>query len=318
MDEQDAIEGSSARLAKAAARWTDGADHATTAIADLEFYRRDSASDCTACVVEPSVALVVQGAKSMSLGEEIYRYDPRRFLITSLDLPATMQVLEASRERPYLGVVLKLDLRVVGELLLRAPVKLARENGTARGMALGHVTPALLDAFVRLVALLDEPESIAVLAPMIQREICWRVLMSEQGARLRQMVSAGSQTHRIAHAIEWMKLHYSEPLRVEALAQRAQMSPSTFHHHFRELTALSPLQYQKRLRLTEARRIMLGEHVDAASAAYRTGYESPSQFSREYSRLFGAPPRQDIEAQRQLATVSARSSKRASHHTQAL
>jgi len=291
------------RLAQAVARRTRGVEQAATAIEALNFYRREAPTSCTVAVVEPSVALVVQGAKCMTLGDETYRYDPQRFLITSLDLPATMQVLEASRERPYLGMALKLDLRALGELMLQCAPSPSRDQNVGRGMMLGQTTKPLLDAFLRLVSLLDDPASIPVMAPLIQREICYRVLTSEQGARLRQIVSAGSQSHRIARAVEWLKTHCDQPLRVEDLAASAQMSTSTFHHHFRQLTAMSPVQYQKSLRLTEARRLMLAEDLDAATAAFRVGYESPSQFSREYARLFGAPPRRDIEALRQAGDV---------------
>nr|WP_235840096.1 AraC family transcriptional regulator [Derxia lacustris] len=298
----DPIAELSAPLARAVARRTEGAIEAATAIPGLNFYRRETPTESCACVVEPCVALVVQGAKRMSLGHDHYHYDPSRFLVTSLDLPATMQVLSASPERPYLGLALRLDLRVMSELLLHARAGLARDDvATERGMVVGQTTPALFDAFTRLLALLDEPASIPVLAPMIQREIYWRVLTSEQGARLRQIVSVGSQGHRVAHAIEWLKTHYAEPLRVEALAERSQMSLSTFHHHFRQLTAMSPIQFQKWLRLTAARHSMLAEDLDAATAAYRVGYESASQFSREYARLFGAPPRRDVETLRQQA-----------------
>jgi AraC-like DNA-binding protein len=158
----------------------------------------------------------------------------------------------------------------------------------------GEGTLPLFEAFYRLVALLDEPDDIPILAPLVQREILYRLVMSDQGARLRQIASVGSPSHQAAWAISWLKAHFAEPLRIDDLASRLQMSPSAFHHHFRSLTAMSPLQYQKWLRLSEARRLMLGEHLDATTAAFRVGYESPSQFSREYRRLFGAPPSRDI------------------------
>ncbi|MBC3766347.1 AraC family transcriptional regulator [Neptunicella marina] len=265
-----------------------------TDISGLEFYRQDTPTECSTCVVEPSIALVVQGRKSMMLGEHTFTYDPTRFLITSLDLPARMQVLTASSQKPYLGVVLKLDLAVLSELILQLPLKKS-VSGTESGMMLGHSSVELYDAFSRLISLLDEPESLPVLAPVIKREIFWRVLLSEQGQRLRHIVADGSQGLRFVRSVEWLKNHFSEPLRVEALAELATMSKSTFHHHFRQLTSMSPLQYQKRLRLMEARRLMLSESLDASAAAYRVGYESPSQFSREYSRLFGNSPRRDID-----------------------
>lgn len=298
-DEKQRIDAINKTLAKSIGRLCGDNAMQTSAIEGLEFYRQTAPADsCSLCVVEPSIALVVQGAKSMTLGDEEFRYDPYRFLITSLDLPARMQVLKADNHQPYLGLVLKFDLAMVGELIAQAPLLKDASALNDKGMILGHTSPELLGACLRLVELLDEPESISVLAPLIKREIFWRVLISEQGARLRQVVSIGSQGLRVSRAIEWLKEHYDRALSVESLADMAQMSKSTFHHHFRQLTAMSPLQYQKRLRLLEARRLMLGEDQDASRAAYQVGYESPSQFSREYSRLFGASPKRDIEQQR--------------------
>ncbi|GGF66483.1 AraC family transcriptional regulator [Alteromonas lipolytica] len=286
------------RLAAMISSKTEGKAMLDTTIEGLSFYRQTAAAtSCSLCVVEPGIAMVVQGVKSMTLGDETFQYDPHRFLITSLDLPARMQVLEANKENPYLGLVLKFDLAVMSELILQAPLLKGSDSSSDKGMVLGQTTPELYNACERLVSLLDEPESIPVLAPLIKREIFWRVLTSEQGARLRQVVSAGSQGLRVARSIEWLKANYDKTHSVESLADMAQMSKSTFHHHFRQLTSMSPLQYQKRLRLMEARRLMLGEDLDASTAAYRVGYESPSQFSREYSRLFGASPKRDIENQ---------------------
>ncbi|MDH1470068.1 AraC family transcriptional regulator [Shewanella sp. GD03713] len=282
-------------LADNVAKRTLGVEWASSEVEGLEFYRQNAPTSNSVCIVEPSIAVVVQGTKSMTLGEQVLVYDPSRFLITSLELPATMQVLEASAEKPYLGVVLKLDLAVMSDLMLQTPLARQKDTVTDQGMILGHSTPSLLNAFSRLVALLDEPESIPVLAPMIKREIYWRVLISEQGARLRQIVSAGSHGLRIAHSIEWLKVNFAQHFSIDDLADMTRMSKSTFHHHFRQLTSMSPLQYQKRLRLMEARRLMLSESIDAAAAAYRVGYESPSQFSREYSRLFGNSPKRDVD-----------------------
>lgn len=293
----DQIAQISAELAADVAHWIkSGSTQMDTAIEGLSFYRQDAPTVRSVQLVEPSIALVVQGSKCMMLDDETFRYDPSRFLITSLDLPAKMQVLEASSEEPYLGVVVKLDLATMSGFLAHAPYFNASEQASGRGMATSPATPELYDALRRLVALLNDPDSIPVLAPLIKREIYWRVLTSEQGARLRRIISVGSQGLRIARSIEWLKQTYDQPLSVDKLAERAQMSRSTYHHHFRDLTSMSPLQYQKKLRLTEARRLMLWESLDAAAAAYRVGYESPSQFSREYARLFGAPPKRDIEA----------------------
>lgn len=296
-------------LANIVARWTAGHEQpVTTAIPALVLYRREAPTEPGSCMVEPSVALIVQGAKRVLLGEETYVYDACRFLITSLDLPAVAQVMQASRERPYLSLGLKLDLRTIAELMVDSSLPPPSEQPGCRGMVVGQATQPLLDAFQRLAGLLDQPNDIPVLAPLIQREIVYRLLMSDQGARLRQIASAGSQSHRIARAIEWLKSHYAQALRIDELAAYVQMSASTFHHHFRALTAMSPLQFQKWLRLHEARRLMLAEQLDASTAAFRVGYESPSQFSREYSRLFGAPPLRDISSQRQTAIGSRASS----------
>jgi AraC-like DNA-binding protein len=256
----------------------------------------------------PSVALVVQGAKRALLGEESYAYGIQYFLITSLELPAMVQVIEASPSEPYLGVTLKLDLGVMAELMAQGKLPAPQELSSGRGMVLGETTVPLLDAFQRLLGLLDDPDAVAVLAPLIQQEIYCRLLLSDQGARLWQIASVGSQSNRVSRAIDWLKSHYVEPLRIDDLAAKVQMSPSTFHHHFRLLTTMSPLQFQKWLRLNEARRLMLSDHIDASTAAFQVGYESTSQFSREYSRMFGAPPRRDIDALRRLPNTPITSS----------
>jgi AraC-like DNA-binding protein len=255
-------------------------------------------------VYEPSLCIVAQGAKEVLLAGEAYRYDPAHSLLVSVDLPVSARVIEASTARPCLMVRISLDPAVVGELLadhLVAPPL----DPPARGLAVSPVEPPLLDAVGRLVALLDYAQDVGPLAPLALREITYRVLTGPQGSRLRQIASAGAPAQRIARAIFWLKEHFADPLRVEALARHVRMSPSAFHLHFKGVTAMSPLQYQKRLRLQEARRLMLGEGLDAAEAAYRVGYESPSQFSREYRRMFGAPPRRDVAA----LTVEAQSAK---------
>lgn len=275
-------------------------------IPGLGFYRREQPAAPVVCMVEPSIVLVVQGKKQLWVGGEGYPYDTSRFLVTSLDIPANSEVLAASVEQPCLGLTFKLDLRMLAELIAQGDLPPTRERAMMKGVGIGSVTGGMLAAFARLVALLDEPEAIAVLAPLIQREIHYRLLQSDQAGRLRQICSVDGQGYRIAKAIDWLKLNFDSPLRVEELAARVQMSAATFHHHFRQLTSMSPLQYQKWLRLNEARRLMLNEHQDVSSAAFKVGYESPSQFSREYSRLFGVPPRRDIAALRGRAAVTDR------------
>ncbi len=283
-----------AALAGMIAKWATHTGDFATPIDNLSFFRRDSVSHPSVCMVEPSVVLVAQGAKQMWIGSVAYPYDTSRFLITSLDLPAISAVTEASRARPCLGLALRLNPHMLADLIAQGGQTAQRERTAGSSAGLGSATPAILAPFVRLLTLLAEPDAIPVLAPLIEREIHYRLLQSDQTARLRQIVSVDTQGYRIAKAIDWLKIHYAQPLRVEELAARAQMSVSTFHHHFRQLTSMSPLQYQKWLRLNEAKRLMLNEHRDVASSAFQVGYESASQFSREYSRLFGAPPKRDI------------------------
>lgn len=284
------------------ARLTEHGELHTTAISGLSLYRRDEPTEPISGMYEPSICMVVQGAKRVTLGDETYVYDAEHYLITSVHLPTLVQVLEASPERPYLGLRLSFDQREISQLMADSHLPPPRTQQSSRGMATSEVTQPLLSAVHRLVGLLDNEQDIPILAPLIQREIIYRLLVGELGPRLRQIAAAGSQSQQIAGAIQWIKGNFSAPLRVDELAAQTGMSTSTFHHHFRAMTALSPLQYQKRLRLQEARRLMLAEHMDAANAAFQVGYESPSQFSREYSRLFGAPPLRDITQLRQQAS----------------
>ncbi len=239
----------------------------------------------------------------MQLGDDSYVYDAHNFLLTSVDLPTFVQVIKASKEKPYLGLVLNIDQREISQLMVDSNLPPPRPQQSSRGMATGEVTLQLITAFQRLIELLDEPKDIPILAPIIKREIFYRLLIGDQGARLRQIAAAGSQSNQIARAIDWLKGNFTKPLRIDDLAALVNMSTSTFHHHFRQVTAMSPLQYQKWLRLNEARRLMLAREQDATTAAFQVGYESPSQFSREYSRMFGAPPLRDVANLRQMATV---------------
>ena len=297
----DGVDGAVEVLRRSIARWTEQGEMHTTAIPGLSLFRRNEPTEPISGMYEPSVCLVAQGAKRVLLGDDTYVYDAHRYLITSVHLPTIVQIIGASPEEPYLGLRLKFDLREVAQLMVDSNLPQPRAQQSSRGMATGEVTQPLLNAFLRLIDLLAYEKDIPILAPVIQREIIYRLLVGDQGARLRQIVSAGSQSQQIARAIEWLKSNFTEPLSIDDLAEKASMSNSTFHHHFRSLTALSPLQYQKQLRLQEARRLMLAERMDAANAAFQVGYESPSQFSREYSRLFGAPPLRDITNLRQMA-----------------
>jgi len=288
-------------LKKSIARWTDKGGLIETAIPGLSLYRLDEPTPPTSIMYEPRICMVAQGAKRVLLGDDTYVYDEHHLLIASVDLPTVVQIIKASRKKPYLGLVLKLDQREISQLMVDSNLPLPRPQQSSRGMATCEVTLPLLNAFQRLIDLLAEPKDIPILAPIIQREIVYRLLVGDQGSHLRQIASAGSQSQQIARAIDWLKDNFTQPLRIDDLATQVNMSTSTFHHHFRALTAMSWLQYQKWLRLYEARRLMLTEHQDAATAAFQVGYESPSQFSREYKRLFGAPPLRDITKLRQMS-----------------
>jgi len=290
-------------LGKSIARWTDKGDRVETAIPGLVLARRREPTQPLSLMYEPSICVIAQGAKRVQLGSDAYVYDAKRYLISSVGLPTFVQVIKASLRKPYLGLVFKIDQRGILQLMVDSDLPPPRPQQSSRGIATGEMTMPLLAAFQRLVDLLDEPTDIPVLAPMIEREIYYRLLAGDQGDRLRQMASAGSQSNRIALAIDWLKRHFSQPLRIDTLAAQANMSASTFHHHFRQVTAMSPLQYQKWLRLNEARRLMLTGDHNTATAAFKVGYESPSQFSREYSRLFGEPPVRDISKLRRLANI---------------
>jgi AraC-like DNA-binding protein len=273
-----------------------------TAVSGLFLKRAVRTHERMPWIYEPALCLIAQGSKRVTLGDEVFVYDRATYLVASVDLPVTAEVVEATPDRPYLCMLLRFDPKEVAALLVDAELPPAA-GAPSRGMYAAKTTAEMAHAMLRLLRLLDTPEDIPNLAPLAQREILYRLLKSEEGWRLRQMASVHSHARRIAKALEWLKLHYAEPLRVEDLASEASMSVSSFHEHFKSVTAMSPLQYRKRLRLQEARRLLLAESIDAATAAHRMGYESPSQFSREYSRLFGAPPSRDIERLRATLVV---------------
>jgi len=264
-----------------------------TPIPRLSLIRSAQPTEPLHALHEPALCVIAQGRKQVMLGERIYRYDPAQYLVVSVDLPVIGQVLEASLEQPYLCFRLDLDPVAIGALLLETGPIAGQPAAPGSGLTLNLVTPALLDAVIRLIGLLAVPGDIAVLAPLAEREILYRLMTGEQAARLRQIAVAESKLQQVNRAIGWIKRNYRKSFSVEAVADEARMSPSALHQHFKAVTAMSPLQYQKQLRLQEARRLILGNTLDAASAGFRVGYESPSQFSREYSRLFGAPPLRD-------------------------
>jgi AraC-like DNA-binding protein len=260
-------------------------------------------------VYEPTLCLIVQGRKQAVLGAVTYAYDVDTYLVASVDLPVTGTVVEASAARPYLCLRLNLDMAALGELALRCPGD-GPEHGRADadepgpGLATGAVTPALLDAAARLAALLDTPGDIAALAPLFTREILYRLLTGPDSRAIRQMARADSRMNGIARAIVWLRGHYAQACRIEEMAEVARMSRSAFHAHFKAVTALSPLAFRTQLRMHEARRLMVAEGLDAAGAGYRVGYESPSQFSRDYARIFGTPPARDAGRLRGMAPAA--------------
>lgn len=276
-----------------------------TAISALRLYRRSSPTACVSAAYEPSLVVFLQGRKRINVGKTAYDCDGSNFLLTSVDLPVVSQVTAATVKAPLLGLILKLEMPLVREILSQQEFHLHEESGDARGMAVGVTSVELLDACLRLVDLLDAPDDIPFLASLIQREIIYRLLRSPQGKHLRAIATLGEQSHRTSKVVEWLRANYDKPLRVEELATTARMGVSTLHHQFRTLTAMSPLQYQKHLRLHVARERMLNDGLDAASAAFEVGYESASQFSREYSRFFGQPPMRDIKARLLAGTVAA-------------
>ncbi len=269
-----------------------------TEIPGLRLYRRSAPTACASAAYEPSLVVFVQGRKRINVGKTTYVTDGSNFLLTSIDLPVISQVISATEKEPILGLLLRLEMPAVREILSQQEFHLREESADARGMAVGVTSIELLDACSRLVDLLDTPQDIPFLSTLIQREIIYRLLRSPQGKHLRAIATLGEQSHRTAKAVEWLRVNYARPLRVEELATMARMGVSTLHHQFRSLTAMSPLQYQKQLRLHVARERMLNNGLDAASAAFEVGYESASQFNREYSRFFGQPPMRDIKARR--------------------
>lgn len=270
-----------------------------TPIPGLNFFRLSSPSAPACSVVKSVFAVIAQGAKRVVLADEAYEYDSRHYLVTSVGLPLLAQVTEASPETPYLGLGLELDPLKISELMNKLPPAQPSPAGSSRGLAVSRVTPSIGDAVLRLARLVETPADVPVLAPLVEQELLYFLLTGEQGSRLCEVAVKGSLGHRVSRAIHWVNENYGLTMAIDELASAASMSKSSLHHHFKALTSMSPLQYQKVLRLQEARRLMLVEQLDAASACHRVGYESPSQFSREYRRMFGAPPLKDIALMRE-------------------
>ena len=267
----------------------------------MHFYRSSSPSECVHSVSIPAFCAIAQGSKEVLLGCDRYQYDPMHYLLGTVELPIASQILEATQEKPYLGLRLDLDPTLVGSVMVEAGDPSPQRDANVKAIDVSLLDANLLDAVVRLVRLLDCPAEANVLAPLIKREIIYRLLMGEQGGRLRHIAVLGGSTHQIARAVDRLRKDFNQPLRIESIARELGMSVSSFHHHFKSVTAMSPLQFQKQLRLQEARRLMLGQNLDATSAAYRVGYDDSSHFNREYKRLFGRPPMRDMERLREAA-----------------
>jgi AraC-like DNA-binding protein len=266
-----------------------------TVIPTLFFSRFSNDTGPNYGVYKPSLCIVVQGMKEVLLSQERYQYGPADYLVASVNLPITGQVTEASSEVPYLALKLEFTPSEILEVLREFQMGVEKKENAKRGMYVSKIAPSLLDAVTRLARLLDNSKDIPVLAPLIRKEIIYRVLQGEHGGMLKQIAIEGSSTNQISDVIEHIMNNYEKSFKIEELAEIANMSVSSLHRHFKEVTAMSPIQFQKQLRLQEARSLLLSESEDAADVAFRVGYESPSQFSREYSRMFGLPPKEDVK-----------------------
>jgi AraC-like DNA-binding protein len=292
-----------AELAQLLERRTGSDGGHETAIPALTFWRFSQPTDLTPGMQQPAVYVVVQGRKHVEFGGETYVYDPSQYLAVSLELPVMSRVVEATPDAPYLCMTLRVDARELAALIVETGRPTPRDDHDGRALFVSPLEASLLDGLLRLVRLLDAPQDIPILAPLILRELYFRLLQGEQQSRLAEIAIGEGRVRRVAGAISWIKAHYAEPLQVEVLAKRVNMSPSALHGHFKAVAGVSPIQYQKRLRLEEARRLLLAGATTAEAVAYEVGYESPSQFSREYTRLFGQPPRRDAERLRADASV---------------
>jgi AraC-like DNA-binding protein len=272
----------------------------------LFLHRISTRSEPVHGVSHPAMCVIAQGSKEVLLGAERYQYDPAHYLLTTVELPVVSQILAASPEQPYLSLRVQLDPNLVGAMLVEANIPSPRNQSAARAIDVSPLEAGLLDAVVRLVRLVESPVEARVLTPLVLREIVYRLLVGAQGARLRHIAVLGGYSHHIARAVERLWQEFNQPLRVEQIAQELGMSVSGFHHQFKAVTAMSPLQFQKRLRLQEARRLMLGEQLDAASAGARVGYADAAHFNREYRSFFGLPPMRDVERLRVAAGARTR------------
>jgi len=285
-------------LAESISKMLNGASDLSTGIPGLTLYRNTAPTAPNPCSYEPSLLLIAQGKKRVDLGKQSYVFGESPFLLTSIELPIVSRVCVASVGKPYLAFFLKLDMGIVRDILHTEDVRVPAPPAGTRGMVVGEATVELLTPCSRMVQLLDTPQDVPFFGKLLQREIIYRLLQGSQGDHLRSIATMAEQSYRTAKAVTWLREHFEQTLNVDELASMAGMSRSTLHHHFRGLTAMSPLQFQKQLRLHAARQKMLTQELNAASAAFEVGYESPSQFNREYKRFFGKPPISDIQALR--------------------
>lgn len=288
------------QMAAIVSRWAQQSGVTQTAIRGIDLYRSDDLTPCNSTVYEPSLIFILQGTKTVRLGDHEIVYGPMSYLASSVHLPVQGQIVEACMDRPYLGVKITVDPQEVTDLVLELGDKVASYDPDSPcpevgcGLCMSQMDAPMQGALFRLLSLLDTPDDIRILAPLARREIIYRALIGEMGPRMRKFVAVDSQANRISRVISTLRERYTEPLRVKELAETVNMSESALFHSFKQVTRMSPLQFQKKLRLYEARRLMLAEGLEAATASYRVGYESPSHFSREYSRMFGAPPKADV------------------------
>ncbi|SEF19513.1 AraC family transcriptional regulator [Variovorax sp. NFACC27] len=288
-------------LAKAVGRFAENDGDCITAIPELTLHRRSAATEPVHCIYGFGVGITVSGKKRVALGEEVFDYSAGQSLLTTLDLPVVTHVTQASSAKPFLGLMLRLDSRAIVQAAAEMALPQPSRDCSYRAMSLGDLDPTLLGTVTRLVELLAEPRLIPQIAPLLQQEIVVRLLAGRHGPQLQRLVAVGTPSQQVAQSMAWLKMNFTRPVLADDLAASVHMSPSTFRQHFRAVAGMSPMQYLKQLRLQEARQLMLNQGIDAGTAGIRVGYESASQFSREYARLFGAPPLRDIKRMREAA-----------------
>jgi AraC-like DNA-binding protein len=302
MRQDDGVTKQQQELALLIDRFTKNDGTYSTAIPSLHFIRVSKQSEPIHSIHKPALCIVANGSKLVMLAEECYQYNPASYLVVSVDLPVSGQVIQATSDSPYLCLRLDFEPDQIFDIIRESNQAWNKTGDSGRGLFISTTKFSLLEAVLRLVRLLETPQDIPVLAPLVIREIFYRILQDEHGDSVKQFAQMGSRAQRIAKVIDLIKYDFVKPLRIDQLAMAVNMSPSSLHHHFKDITAMSPLQYQKQIRLQEARRLLLSETMDAADAGFQVGYESPSHFSREYARMFGLPPMSDVKRLRDSLT----------------